>query len=370
VGDREHLEALIRLNLTRGVGARTVRAIVDHLGDPIKALQSPSELRGLPGVSEGVGEYIARAPSASRAREELDQAEALGLRVVPYDSPDYPRSLECLYDPPLVLYEKGEWRKTDALGIAVVGARRCTAYGRRAAERLAGELAGLGFCIISGMARGIDAAAHRAALEAGGRTVAVLGSGFADIYPPEHRELVEKIAAHGAVFSEFPLATPPEKGNFPRRNRIISGLARGVLVVEATSSSGALSTARWAMEQDREVFAVPGPIFSPSSRGCHRLIRDGAKLTTQAADIVDEFGPMPEELLHPEEAKAPSALTETEQALLRMLGTETCALDDLMAESGLAPTKVLSSLMLLEAKGLVRQMPGKLFYRVQAGGEM
>ena len=370
MGDREHLETLIRLNMTRGFGARTVKAIIDQLGDPIETLPSPSELRGMPGVREDAADYVAQAPSAAHAKEELDQAEALGLRVIPYDGPDYPRSLDCLYDPPIVLYAKGDWRKSDALGVAVVGARRCTTYGRRAAERLAGELAALGFCIISGMARGIDAAAHRAALNAGGRTVAVLGSGFSDIYPPEHRELVEKIAACGAVFSEFPLATPPERGNFPRRNRIISGLARGVLVVEAGASSGALITARWAMEQDREVFAVPGSIFSPASRGCHRLIRDGAKLTTQAHDIVDELGPMPEELLRPEGAEAPPSLTEPERAVLQLLGPEPCGLDDLMVESGLAPTKVLSSLLLLEAKGLVHQMPGKLFYRVHADREM
>ena len=290
-----------------------------------------------------------------------------GISILTDRDPAYPRVLREIHDPPGVLYVRGEILPQDAVAIAIVGARHATHYGIAQAERLASSLARGGVTIISGLARGIDAAAHRGALTGGGRTLAVLGSGLANIYPPEHAELAEQVAAHGAVISEVPPDSPPLAGAFPQRNRIISGMALGVLVVEASVQSGALITARHAMEQGREVYAVPGRIDSRMSRGCHRLIRDGAKLVETADDVLEELGPLVapttsasgEALHHPAEL----LLNDFEQQVLAAISNEPTTIDHVLATSKLPTPQVLSTISVLEMRHLIKRISGNRIMR-------
>jgi DNA processing protein len=250
----------------------------------------------------------------------------------------------------------------------MVGSRRCTPYGARVAERLASALARTGFTIVSGLARGIDAAAHRGALSAGGRTIAVLANGLSQIYPPEHEELAAEVRSHGAVVTELPMYQGPLAGLFPQRNRIISGLSLGVIVVEAAPRSGSLSTAHHAMEQNREVFAVPGPVDSLASRGCHRLIRDGARLVETVEDILEELGPLVREVRTsvdevPVRHPAELALSEQERSLLGQLDDRPTGVDELIVRTGLIASQVMATLSVLELKRLVRRLPGHQFVR-------
>jgi DNA processing protein len=263
---------------------------------------------------------------------------------------------------------RGTLEPRDELAIALVGSRRCTPYGLRVAERLAGGLARTGLTVVSGLARGIDAAAHRGALKAGGRTLAVLANGLSQVYPPEHEELAREIARAGVVISEMAMQQGPLAGLFPQRNRIISGLCLGVVVVEATPRSGSLSTARHAVEQNREVFAVPGPVDSLSSQGCHRLLRDGARLVETVDDILEELGPLVREVTpSPDETPvrrpAELALSDLERSILGRLGDEPRAVDEVIAGTGLAVSQVLATLSVLEMRRLVRRLPGHLFVR-------
>ncbi|TLY26283.1 MAG: DNA-protecting protein DprA [Nitrospirae bacterium] len=284
----------------------------------------------------------------------------------------YPAWLRAIHDPPAVLYCDGSVEPGDRQAVAIVGARKATPYGLRVTETLASELSGLGFTIVSGFARGIDAAAHRAALEAGGRTIAVLGCGLDVDYPPGHAPLRAEIAAGGAVLTEFVPGTPPYATNFPRRNRIISGLALGVVVVEATEESGSLITARLALEQGREVFAVPGPLDAPTSRGPHGLIKQGAKLVETVDDVVEELLPQVERpLLRPVRAAGPAPacsrrteahdLTPGERGVLGLVGKEPRHLDDLTEQSRLPAAEVARILLGLELKLLVHQLPGQQY---------
>ncbi len=251
---------------------------------------------------------------------------------------------------------------------SIVGARKATPYGIRVAERLAGSLARVGLTVVSGLARGIDAAAHRGALKAGGRTIAVIANGLGSIYPPEHAELAAEIAQAGAVLSEFPMGQGPLAGLFPQRNRIIAGLCLGVIVVEAAPRSGSLATARHALEQNREVFAVPGPVDSLNSRGCHALIRDGARLVETAQDVLDELGPLVHEVKAlPDEpaVRKPSelVLNEREKMVLGLLGDRPVSLDELIATTRLAASQVMATLSILEVRRLVKRVPGGMFVR-------
>ncbi len=269
---------------------------------------------------------------------------------------------------PCLLYARGTIEPRDQLAIALVGSRRCTPYGVRVAERLAGALARVGLTVVSGLARGIDAAAHRGALKAGGRTLAVLANGLAQVYPPEHDDLAREVADAGAILSEMPMHQQPISELFPRRNRIISGVCLGVVVVEATPRSGSLSTARHAVEQNREVFAVPGPVDSLPSQGCHRLIRDGARLVETVDDILDELGPLVREVRpSPEETpvRHPAELTlsDLERSLLGRLDDDPVAVDELIARTGLTASQVLATLSVLEVRRLVRRLPGHQFVR-------
>ena len=266
-----------------------------------------------------------------------------------------------------MIFLRGELRPADALAVAIVGTRHATPYGLRQAERLAGALARAGLTVVSGLARGIDAAAHRGAMGAGGRTVAVLASGVLTIYPPEHGKLADEIVAAGALLSESPPGVEPLAGMFPQRNRLISGLSLGVIVVEAAERSGALITARHAMEQGREVFAVPGNVDSRASRGCHQLLRDGAKLVESADDVLEELGPLVEAapggdgqtIHHPAEL----LLNEAEQQVLAAVGTEATSIDQIITDTGLPVHQVLSTLSVLEMRRLIRRLSGTMVSR-------
>ena len=401
--------AIFRLHLTGGVGALTYKKLVRAFGSPEGALAAPrSRLAEIDGIGGKRASLIseARNESAERAEEELALAEEHGVRVTTLEDKGYPRALRTIHDPPLALYVKGAIEKRDGLALAIVGSRRSSYYGRSQTENIAAQLAGLGFTIVSGMARGIDSAAHRGALAGKGRTIAVLGNGLAQVYPPENEELAREIAAHGAVVSEFPMKTEPVRENFPRRNRVISGLALGVLVAEGNLRSGALITARAAMEQGREVFALPGKVDSPLSRGPHSLIKDGAKLVEGHQDILDELGPSADVLElgdeegqvseeqaapaggeegaevagpaqqertatgederdRPGPAKAFPGLSPSERKLHQCLSSDPRSIDDITEETEMSPAEVSAGLLVLEIRRLAKQLPGKMFVRLR-----
>lgn len=381
----EHHLAILKLHLADGVGAVTYRKLVRAFGSAEAALWAPKErVAELAGIGERIAAAVekARSECGELAKRELELASAHGVRIVTIDDTDYPRALKTIYDPPLVLYVKGEVLPRDGLALAIVGSRRCTYYGKSQAERFAGHLAGLGFTIVSGLAHGIDAAAHRGALASSGRTIAVLGCGLARMYPSDHKELAEEIASKGALLSELPMETEPSRETFPRRNRIISGLSLGVLVVEGDTRSGALITARAALEQGREVFALPGKVDSPTSRGPHLLIKEGAKLVEGPEDILEELGPSADVLGLAEAAKGgPSAQSESsqqaseptalpglspsERRLYECLSSDPRDIDDITAELGMSPAEVSAGLLVLEIRRLVRQLPGKRFVRIR-----
>jgi DNA processing protein len=362
-------EAYIALNMIDGIGPVRVRALLDRFGQPEAILAAP---RGELMQVEGVGEEVARNVTGWRQtidlEGELQRIEKAGVRVVTRDDAEYPKNLREIYDPPLVLYVKGTLSDRDALAIGVVGSRRTTLYGLEMSRKLSYQLARLGVTVVSGLARGIDTAAHKGALQAKGRTVAAIGCGIDTVYPAENKKLAEEVVEKGgAVVTEFPFGVKPDRQNFPMRNRIISGWSLGVVVVEANLKSGALITAKQAGEQGREVFAVPGRADSILSRGTNRLIKDGAKLTEDAEDILAEF----EYLLPRERKKADEAggatlslkFSETEEKVLAQLGQEEVGMDEIIRGSGLTSACVSATLLGLEMKRVVRQLPGRTFAR-------
>lgn len=357
-------EAVLALSLIPGIGSVHLSRLVGSLGSAQAVFSAPLEhLAQVEGVGQALASTIRSFPWREALEEESRLLEAEGVSWVLWDDPGYPVPLQTIPSPPPVLYLKGTWEKRDLKAIAIVGSRRATHYGRTVAEQLAYELASRGLTIISGMARGIDSAAHRGALAAGGRTIGILGSGLGVIYPPENKGLATKIAASGAVMSEFPFKTPPYRGNFPRRNRLISGLSLGVVIVEADLQSGALITADHALEQGREVFAVPGNITSKTSRGCHKLIKQGAKLVETWADVWEELephlGPSPPQGTR----EAFPLLAGGEERLYRLLEEGPLHIDELIGRSGLTPSQVASLMLSLVMKGLVEELPGKVFGR-------
>jgi DNA processing protein len=309
-----------------------------------------------------------------QARETLDPAAELELcrqndiTVLTQADPEYPRLLREIPDPPAVLFVKGALLANDALAVAIVGTRHATRYGLDQAERLAAGLARAGLTVVSGLARGVDGAAHRAALEAGGRTIAVLASGLLKIFPPEHQELSQAVTNHGAILSEAPPTREPLSGMFPPRNRLITGLSLGLIVVEAADRSGALISARHAMEQNREVFAVPGRIDSRMSRGCHGLIRDGARLVSSVDDVLEELGPLvePARDRHGREVRhaAELQLNDQERQVLDAIEIDATSIDQVAASSGLPVQRVLATLSVLEVRRLVRRIGGNQVSRV------
>jgi DNA processing protein len=368
--DEQRLLDLINLAMVPGVGPHISQALLERFESAGRVLAATrGELLGVSGVGPKITEKIARARQDFDAAAELASCRRLGVDVIARGDPRYPPTLENIPDPPSLLYVRGAIEPRDQLAIAVVGSRHCTPYGSRIAEKLSAALARTGFTVVSGLARGIDASAHRGAIKAGGRTIGVLANGLASVYPPEHEELARSVVAAGALISEMPMQQGPLAGLFTQRNRIISGLALGVLVVEATPRSGSLSTASHAMEQNREVFAVPGPADSLASRGCHRLIRDGARLVETVDDILEELGPLVREVrTHPEEPPvrhpAELALSDQERSLLGRLDDQPTAVDDLIMLTGMTAGQVMATLSVLELKRLVKRLPGHRFVRV------
>jgi DNA processing protein len=365
----ESLAATLRLTLVSGVGPRTRKALLERFGSAEAVLcAAPSELRRVQGVGAKLTSAIVAARDEIDVDSELDLCRQHGITVLTDLHEQYPRLLREIHDPPGVLFVLGELLPCDALSIAIVGTRHATQYGQQQAERLAGGLSRAGLTIVSGLARGIDAAAHRGALAAGGRTLAVLGSGLLNIYPPEHEELAREITRHGALLSETPLRSAPHSGAFPQRNRLITGLSVGVIVVEASERSGALISAQHAMEQGREVFAVPGRVDSRTSRGCHRLIRDGAKLVESVDDVLSELGPLVEAtpgddgrvVHHPAELQ----LNEQERQVLDAIPSEPTTIDQVVVASRLPVQRVLATLSVLEMRRLIRRLSGNLVLRI------
>ncbi len=351
------------------LGRARASALLEHFPS-IDAVLSASaqQLRGVPGVGRELSARIARARQEIDAEREIALCQQHDLAIITPQHAEFPPLLQEIPDPPGVLFSRGHWQEDDQLAIALVGTRRASHYGLRQAERLAMGLAHAGVTVISGLARGIDAAAHRAALRAGGRTIAVLGSGLLNVYPPEHVELAQAIGQAGAVLSELPPLQKPMSGTFPMRNRLISGLALGVVVVEAAQRSGALISASHAAEQGREVFAVPGPIDSPVSHGCHRLIRDGARLVESVDDILDELGPLAQSLpradggvmRHPGELK----LNEQERTVLDAIALEATAIDQLARDIDLPIQRILATISALEIRHLIRRLSGNYVVRL------
>jgi len=358
-------EARWALGLVPQLGGVALQALLATFGSATKVWgASLSALGTVPGIGPAVAQAVRRFPREKALREEQARVARAGVRVIVWGDPDYPRRLQEIASAPPVLYLRGTLAPGDDAAVAIVGARRATAYGETVARELAAELARRGLCIVSGLARGIDAAGHRGALDAGGRTLAVLGNGLDQIYPAEHKGLAGEVVTHGAVLTEFPLGTPPVRLNFPRRNRIISGLSLGVVVVEAGVDSGALITAHHALEQGREVFAVPGRVHARYSEGCNRLIKAGAKLVESWEDVLSELVPQ----LRPSRprratAPAPPTLTPAEQQVHDILGGGALHIDALIVRANLPGGRVASALVGLEMKGLVRQLSGKVFER-------
>ncbi len=364
----ERVRAVLALARVPGIGSVFFRRLLEAFGAPAAAFaKTPDDLAAV----EGIGDERARAiVSFDRWKEvddEIARAEALGLNYLLWEDDDYPELLASIYDPPPVLYYKGAWERWPTLAVAAVGTRRPTDYGQRATAYICESLAEAGVAIVSGMARGIDTCAHRAALKAGGVTVAVLGCGADVVYPPENERLYDEICEKGLIISEFPPAAPPEAQNFPRRNRIISGLAAGVVVVEAGEHSGALITGYHAADQGREVFAVPGSIFSPASDGCRLLIAGGAKPVGSAREILEEIAPQfaaAGERPGPGPSADVASLGPDERELLTYVGGQPVPADDLAARAGWAPARAAAALLGLEIAGLVEKLPGNNYRRI------
>ncbi len=373
----ETLQYWLAMARVDGLGVRSAHKLIEHFGSPQAAyMASLTELESC-GVPAQVAQAIFAQAGLREAEKEVEAAGKAECRIVTLTSDEYPPLLRQISDAPLVLYIRGDTALLSRHAVAIVGTRKPSAYGSSVAHRLASDLAQRGLVIVSGLARGIDSASHRGALEAGGKTVAVLGSGIDVIYPSENRSLVKKIVESGAMISEFPLGTGPAPQNFPIRNRIISGLALGVIIVEAAEYSGSLITARLALEQNREVFGVPGNITSAQSFGPNHLIKQGAKLVDQWIDVVEEFtAAIRMELLPPGETTAgepampqtaalfESTLSPDQKAVFEVLrADEALFVDNVFGSVTLSQPRVLVALLELEMSGLIRQLPGKNFIR-------
>ncbi len=359
----------LQVALTTGVGPFVLARLLERFGNASAVLSaSPMELSEVEGVGVTLARRLRSAEFRDNALQVIEQCQMRDIRILlPLDA-EFPRLLREIPDPPALLFLRGELRHTDAMAIAIVGTRGASQYGRSQAERFARGLARAGLTVVSGLARGIDAAAHLGALEAEGRTIAVQSNGVAEIYPPQHQELALRIAQAGAVISEMPPGTKPKKGMFPQRNRLISGLALGTIVIEAAERSGALITARLAGEQGREVFALPGLVTAPNSGGCHQLIRDGAHLIRSPEDVLDALGPLVEGIeINPEQTVRHAAelqLNEQETCVLQSINLEPTDINSIVVSSGLPVPRVLSTLSVLEMRHLVRRVSGQLVQRL------
>jgi len=343
------------------VGNVTFRRLMERFDMPEKVLKaSESELAQVKGVNQALIASIKRHDYHAFAENECAKVKSAGIRIVDFLSKEYPKILLEIPDPPPFFYVKGSLAEIEP-ALAIVGSRRATAYGIMTTTRLAGELAENGVTVVSGMARGVDTAAHRGALNRGGRSIGVLGCGIDVIYPPENRGLFTEMTTKGALISEFPMETLPLAENFPRRNRIISGLSRGVLVVEAAEKSGSLITAEYALEQGREVFAVPGNINFSGSRGANRLIKQGAKLVDTVEDILEELPRKDARIVSGIPNATGFSLTPKDAAVYTLLAASPLHIDDIIVKSGLTVGDVSVILLRLELKGAIMQLPGKNF---------
>src|SRR5471030_1987530 len=363
-------EAFVALNMIEHVGPVRARLLLEHFGDAPKILAaSKSELLRIRNIGEETAEAISSWEKSVDLAGELKRISEFGCHVLISADEHYPALLREIYDPPLVLYIKGELTAKDKNSVAMVGSRMTTHYGIETARKLAYQLAYTGVTVVSGGARGIDTAAHQGALSGKGRTIAVLGTGINLVFPPENAEFFERIASNGAVITQFPFNRPADKQSFPIRNRIVAGMTFGTVVVEANLTSGALITANMAVEAGRQIFAVPGRIDSPRSKGCHELIKKGAKLCEGAEDILSEF-----EYLFPASNRPPGAgetgvlpaitLSENEQKTYDALAdAEESSIDEVIRRSGLPSSAVSVALLCLEMKRVVKQLPGKMFLR-------
>ncbi|MEP7014921.1 MAG: DNA-processing protein DprA [Verrucomicrobiota bacterium] len=361
-------EACIALNMLPTMGPVRLRKLLEIFKEPHQVLSAKrSDLRKVEGIGNEVADQISNWESIVDLGAELKRIHDFGATVITQDSQSYPRSLREIHAPPIVLYVWGKIEERDHHAIGVIGARRTTHYGTEAAKKLAYQLAYAGLTIVSGLARGIDTAAHQGAIAAKGRTIAVIGSGLSKLYPPENSVLAEKIQnGNGAVVSEFSMEIEPDRQTFPMRNRIISGWSHGILVVEAGLNSGALITAAQALEQGRSVYAVPGHINAPSAMGSNRLIQQGAKLVMDARDILDDM-----QILLPEAKPSPEAavrvlppLSVNERRVYDAIDASETPIDRIAAKCDLPSATVSSTLLGLELKRLVKQLPGKYFVKL------
>ena len=362
-------EAFVALNMIEHVGPIRVRQLLEHFGDAPQILSaSKQQLLRVRGIGEETAESIATWGKSVDLAGEMKRIADSGCEIVIQSDAHYPEMLREIYDPPILLYVKGNLTAKDKNGVAMVGSRMTTHYGIEVARKLAYQLAYTGVTVVSGGARGIDTAAHQGALSGKGRTICVLGTGINIVFPPENGELFQRISANGAVVSQYPFNRKADKSSFAIRNRIVAGMTLGTVVVEANLTSGALITANFATEYGRQVFAVPGRIDSPRSKGCHELIKKGAKLCEGVEDILSEF-----EYLFPASNRPPSAnetgvlpaldLSENEQKVFGVLDSEELTTDDVIRKSGLPSSAVSVALFSLEMKRLVKQLPGKLFVK-------
>ena len=359
-------EAFMALNMIPKLGPVKVRRLLDAMESPERILSAKeSELRQVEGVGPDVAASIRSWEAQVNLADELKLVEESGARIITMRSPEYPAALKEIHDPPIVLYILGGLLDRDRHAVGVVGTRKPSHYGTECAKKLSYQLANSGITIVSGLARGVDTYAHQGALAAKGRTVAVIGSGLLSIYPPENRELADKIATSGAVVTEFSMRVQPDRQTFPMRNRIISGCSFGVLVIEAGGRSGALISASQAGEQGRSVYAIPGRIDQPNAIGSNRLIQQGAKLVLSAGDILDDMGMLfaAPQTLTP--SPAPAGLAGSETAIYEAIGDDETHIDEITLRSGLPTHVVSSTLLALEMKALVRQRPGGRFVKLR-----
>lgn len=377
---REHLT----LALTPGLGPKLTRAVLERFGSPAAAVQATvAQLESIPMIGTKGAAKIAAGLREANVSAEWALIERHAVDLLTFDDPSYPEQLAAFDDAPPLLYLRGDILPTDRQAVGIVGSRLCTAYGRKMAERLAAGLVRAGYTVISGLARGIDGAAHRAALDAGGRTIAVLAGGLSRIYPPEHADLAEQIVGRGAILTETPMTVQPQPGMFPARNRIISALSRAVVIVEANERSGALITATHAAEQGREVFAVPGQTDSPASAGCLNLIRNGVRMIRHVDDLLEDLNglstPIPSPKLPPtrtlfdrpaetspptppKPSGPPPGLDDTHRRIWEHLN-EPRHIDDIARELAIPAGDLLRTLTMMEMKKIVRKMPGNTFCR-------
>jgi DNA processing protein len=356
----------IALSAVKGIGNMTFKNLLSEFGDPEQIIMaSKSELSGVNGLRKETVQDIVNQRFEIDPEAELKKAGECGARIVTFHDPEYPATLKEIHDPPMILYMKGACIPKNKSFIAVVGSRNATHYGLKVAEEFGQGLARRGLGIVSGMALGIDAESHWGCISAKGFTVAVLGNGIDVVYPSGNRKLYDKICESGTIVSEFPIGTSPSPPNFPQRNRIISGLARGVLVVEATKNSGSLITASIALEQGKDVFAVPGSIESYKSRGCHFLIKNGAMLVENADDIMESLG-----MNYPGVPKGDTMIkrimpemSEMEKTIFEIIGDYPMHIDEIQQKSNLVSGELSGTLTKLELKGMIKQLPGKLFVK-------